>query len=44
MTDAVKHEEPERRIDSYVAPKGCLTRPGMANHLERHEREWEGIL
>lgn len=38
------HEKPERRIDSYVAPKGCLTRPGMANHLERHEREWEDIL
>jgi hypothetical protein len=23
------HEKPERRIDSYVKPKGCLTKPGM---------------
>ncbi|MFX7017296.1 hypothetical protein ABTI30_20215, partial [Acinetobacter baumannii] len=22
-------EEPERRIDSYTMPKGCLTRPGL---------------
>lgn len=29
-------EEPERRIDSYVAPKGCLTRPGMAGHEGDH--------
>jgi len=26
------HERPRRRIDSFIAPKGCLTRPGMANH------------
>lgn len=32
-------EEPERRIDSYVAPKGCLTKPGMDNHAESHS-EW----
>ncbi len=25
------HERPKRRIDSYVAPRGCLTKPGMAN-------------
>ena len=25
------HERPTRRIDSYVAPRGCLTKPGMAN-------------
>ena len=25
-------EDPERRIDSYAAPKGCLTKPGMTNH------------
>lgn len=30
------HEKPERRIDSYVAPKGCLTRPGMKNHDGDH--------
>ena len=30
------HERPVRRIDSYTAPKGCLTRPGMANHASDH--------
>ena len=29
-------EEPERRIDSYAPPKGCLTKPGMANHEGDH--------
>ena len=32
-------EAPERRIDSYVKPKGCLTRPGMPNHGGSHA-EW----
>ena len=36
-------EQPERRIDSYAAPKGCLTKPGMANHAGSHESEWAGI-
>lgn len=36
-------EEPERRIDSYIAPKGCLTKPGMTNHKGSHEDEWRGI-
>ncbi|HOG03829.1 MAG TPA: hypothetical protein PLL14_07590 [Accumulibacter sp.] len=30
------HEAPRRRIDSYVAPKGCLTQSGMANHAGSH--------
>jgi hypothetical protein len=30
------HEAPERRIDSYIEPKGCLTRSGMANHTGSH--------
>lgn len=30
------HERPERRIDSYAAPKGCLTRPGMDNQHRKH--------
>jgi hypothetical protein len=30
------HERPERVIESYVKPKGCLTRPGMRNHSGRH--------
>ncbi len=33
------HEQPERRIDSYIKPKGCLTKPGMDNHSGDH-REW----
>ena len=38
-----RREEPERRIDSYTAPKGCLTKPGMANHDGSHENEWRDI-
>ena len=30
------HENPVRRIDSYVEPKGCLTKPGMPNHGGNH--------
>jgi len=37
------HEIPERRIDSYVKPRGRLTKPGMANHEGKHSEEWEGI-
>lgn len=37
------HEQPVRRIDSYVAPKGCLTKPGMANFDGSHEQAWAGI-
>lgn len=36
-------EEPERRIDSFIAPKGCLTRPGMENHEGSHEPLWAGL-
>lgn len=36
-------EDSKRRIDSYVKPKGCLTKPGMANHEGSHENEWQGI-
>ena len=36
-------EEPERRIDSYVKPKGCLTKPGMPNNEGSYESEWWGI-
>ncbi len=38
------HEEPERRIDSFIAPKGCLTRPGMANHEGDHSDCYAGFL
>ncbi len=36
-------ENPERRIDSHTAPKGCLTKPGMVNYGGSHELEWRGI-
>jgi len=38
------HERPIRRIDSYVRPAGCLTKPGMANHAGSHQALWNGIV
>lgn len=32
------HDCPKRRIDSYVNPKGCLTRPGMPGHDDDHSQ------
>jgi hypothetical protein len=37
-------EDPLRRIDSYAAPKGCLTRPGMSNHDGSHRAEWQEVV
>ena len=37
------NEKPERRIDSYTAPKGCLTKPGMANHEGSHRCVWKDL-
>lgn len=34
-------ETPVRRIDSYVVPRGCLTKPGMANHEGDHSAEYD---
>lgn len=34
-------EHSERRIDSYVPPKGCLTRPGMENHAGAHAKWYQ---
>ena len=33
-------EDPERRIDSYIAPKGTLTKRGMANWDGKHSDEY----
>lgn len=33
-------DRPERRIDSYIKPIGCLTKPGMDNHNGSHEPDW----
>jgi hypothetical protein len=37
------HERPRRRIDSFIAPKGCLTRPGMDNHEGSHAEFYPGF-
>ena len=37
------HERPKRRIFSFIAPRGVLTRPGMANHVGRHEEAYRGF-
>ncbi|WP_313197404.1 hypothetical protein [Rhizobium sp.] len=37
------HERPARRISSYVAPRGVLTKPGMANHEGSHAEWYAGF-
>jgi hypothetical protein len=37
------HERPVRRVMSYVAPRGVLTKPGMANHEGDHSALYEGF-
>lgn len=37
------HERPVRRVMSYVAPRGVLTKPGMANHDGDHSALYEGF-
>ncbi len=34
------HEKPTRRIDSFISPKGCLTKPGMKNHTVKHSVQY----
>jgi hypothetical protein len=34
------HEVPERRIDSYATPRGCLTKASMPNHTGSHQELW----
>jgi hypothetical protein len=36
-------EEPERVIKSFIAPRGVLTRPGMANWEGSHAAEYKGF-
>lgn len=38
------HERRAKVITSYAAPKGLLTKPGMANNQRSHEKEWRGIF
>ena len=37
-------DDPERRIDSYVAPKGCLTRAGSPNSHGDHSEAYREFL
>jgi hypothetical protein len=37
------NEHPERRIDSYPIPTGCLTKLGMNNNSLGHKADWAGI-
>jgi len=35
---------PIKRIDSYIAPRGCLTKPGYDNHAGSHGRLYQPLL
>src|SRR5581483_2754689 len=37
------HEIPKRRISSFIAPRGMLTKPGMPNHHDDHGSEYRGF-
>jgi hypothetical protein len=37
------HEKPLRRIDSYIAPKGCLTKKGMVNQGGDHSENYKNL-
>lgn len=37
------HERPARRISSFIAPKGILTAPGMANQQGSHAERYAGF-
>jgi len=38
------HEKPEKRIDSYVQPKGCLTKTGMDNQNVDHSKAYQEFI
>lgn len=38
------HEIPEKKISSYVPPKGVLTKPGMENFDGSHTHAYEAFL
>jgi len=37
------HEAPRRRVDSYITPRGLLTKPGMANWSGDHTEWYKGF-
>ena len=38
------HENPSKRIDSYIKPKGCLTKPEMSNFSGSHQNEYKEFI
>ena len=38
------HERPRKRIDSFVDPRGCLTKPGMDNHGGDHSAFYADVI
>ncbi len=38
------HEKSARKINSFIAPKGCLTKPGMDNHEGRHDKAYARMI
>jgi hypothetical protein len=38
------HQKQEKRIDSWIQPKGCLTKLGMLNNQGSHESEYSAFL
>ncbi|MCI5048580.1 MAG: hypothetical protein MRY59_13850 [Aquisalinus sp.] len=38
------HEKPLRKINSFIAPKGCLTKPGMDNHEGPHDKAYARMI
>ena len=36
-------ERPRRRIDSFIEPRGCLTRPGLDNQTGDHSHHYPGF-
>jgi|HubBroStandDraft_3_1064219.scaffolds.fasta_scaffold00474_7 hypothetical protein len=37
------HEQPKRRISSFAAPRGVLTKPGYDNHEGDHSAHYPGF-
>jgi hypothetical protein len=37
------HEQPKRRISSFIAPRDLLTKPGIANHAGSHAEHYPGF-
>lgn len=38
------HETPVKSINSYVMPKGTLTKPSMSNNNSNHSSEYQGLV